>query len=164
MSLTTIVRSEYSQFKSKISACFAALHQSPDQEVFSILTSRLLFSCKHFGSQMSDVTQPLYNSQIGHDKVKNSFTGDCLERWRQLKAEKTLKHNQEVAHFLMDRQDSANSSLLNAGGDILNILYNPEMVRRFELLLNSLVGIFHREAGESFDAESLWSTVINTQK
>lgn len=64
----------------------------------------------------------------------------------------------------MDRQDSANSSLLNAGGDILNILYNPEMVRRFELLLNSLVGIFHREAGESFDAESLWSTVINTQK
>lgn len=66
--------------------------------------------------------------------------------------EKTLKHNQEVAHFLLDRQDSANWSLLNAGGEILNILYNPVVVCRFELLLNSLVGIFHGEAGEHFDA------------
>lgn len=82
------------------------------------------------------------------------------------KAEKTLKHNQEVSHFLLDRQDSANSSLVNADAYILNILYNSVVVCRFELLLNSLVGIFHRKAGESFDAGciAMKYRVINTQK
>lgn len=65
---------------------------------------------------------------------------------------KYFKTQSRSCSFRLDRRDSANSSLLNGGRNILNILYNPVVVCRFELLMNSLVGVYHRKAGESFDA------------
>ena len=58
---------------------------------------------------MSNVTKPKrprYESEIRRDKVRNKTRiciGDAFERWRQLKTEKNVKTDANMANFLLDR-------------------------------------------------------------
>ena len=49
---------------------------------------------------------PPYESQKRQDKIRGKarvYVGDAFERWRQLKAERNLKTDAELATLLLDR-------------------------------------------------------------
>ena len=49
---------------------------------------------------------PHYESQKGQDKIRGKarvYIGDAFERWRQLKAERNMKTDAELATLLLDR-------------------------------------------------------------
>ena len=50
--------------------------------------------------------RPRYESQKRQDKIRGKarvYIGDAFERWRQLKAERNLKMDAELATLLLDR-------------------------------------------------------------
>ena len=50
--------------------------------------------------------RPHYESQKGQDKIRGKarvYIGDAFERWRQLKAERNMKTDAELATLLLDR-------------------------------------------------------------
>lgn len=95
----------------------------------------LSFSCDHL--TLLNPKRPRYDFQIHRDKVRCEArirTGDAFERQRRLKAEKNLKTNEEVDHFLLDRQHSAYRQTIAGHGSAF--LLDPAI----QLSISTMVG------------------------